>query len=262
MVSRPNRYAVQPCGFWEAADQVRILHRLTGRSLAEVVDHAHRDHQVALWIGRIADKREVRAGRPFGLRRLVGHADERPPGVEAPGRVQALARGGAAAAVNGGEYTAGHRHQVWREHQSGRAAATQLLDRPGDLGHVDVLEHTVGSQVLVALGVAELAVGAAPAGTGDAGLDVDHDVAWLDQLVDQQRRQRIQRRRGVAAGIGDADLTLDLVRPDVGQAVRPTLDVAVVAADVDDLHVLRHARQRRGRGARGQRREQNVELRQ
>ena len=60
-ISRPNRYAVQTCGFWQAADQVRILHRLTGRSLAEIVDHAHRDHQVALWIGRIADEREVRA---------------------------------------------------------------------------------------------------------------------------------------------------------------------------------------------------------
>src|SRR5215813_11868269 len=82
-ISRPNRYAVQPCGFWQAADQVSVLHRLTGRSLAEVVDHAHRDHQVALWIGRITDEREVRAGSPFGLRRLVGHADERPPGVEA-----------------------------------------------------------------------------------------------------------------------------------------------------------------------------------
>src|SRR5580658_270281 len=130
-ISWPNRYAVQARSFWQAADQVRILHRLTGRSLAEIVDHAHRDHQVALWIGRITDEHEVRAGSPFGLRRLVGHADERPPGVEAPGRLQALARGGTAAAVNGGEYAAGHRHQVWREHQAGRAAATEPLDRPG-----------------------------------------------------------------------------------------------------------------------------------
>src|ERR1700741_988299 len=100
-ISRPNRYAVQPCGFWQATDQVRILHRLTGRSLAEIVDPPHRDHQVALWIGRITDKREVRAGSPFGLRRLVGHTDEGPPGVEAPRRIQTLIRGGAAAAVNG-----------------------------------------------------------------------------------------------------------------------------------------------------------------
>src|SRR6201987_274705 len=136
-ISWPNRYAVQPRGFWQAAAQVRILHRLTGRSLAEIVDHAHRDHQVALWIGRIADEREVRAGSPFGLRRFVSHADERPPGVEAPGRVQAFARGGAAAAVNGGEYAAGHRQQVWRENQPGRAAATQPLDRLGNPGPVD-----------------------------------------------------------------------------------------------------------------------------
>src|SRR5580658_3300242 len=111
-ISWPNRYAVQSRGFWQAADQVRILHRLTGRSLAEIVDHAHRDHQVALWIGCIADEREVRAGSPFGLRRLVSHADERPFGIEAPSRVQALARGGAAATVDGGKYAAGHRHQV------------------------------------------------------------------------------------------------------------------------------------------------------
>jgi hypothetical protein len=102
---------------------------------------------------------------------------------------------------------------------------------------------------------------AAPAGTGDAGLGIDHDVAGLDQLVDQQRRQRVQRGRGEAARVGDAALTLNLRWPDVGQAVRPALDVAVVAADVDDLHVLRDARQRLGRGAGGQRREQHVELR-
>jgi hypothetical protein len=74
-------YAVQPRRFWQAADQVRILHRLPGRSLAEIVDHAHRDHQVAVWIGCVTDEREIRAGSPFGLRRLVGHADECPPGV-------------------------------------------------------------------------------------------------------------------------------------------------------------------------------------
>src|SRR6516162_10122479 len=67
---------------------------------------------------------------------------------------------------------------------------------------------------------------------------------------------------GKQPGLANADLTLDLGWPDVGQAVRPTLDVAVVAADVDDLHVLGDARQRLGRGARGQRREQQVELRQ
>ena len=46
-------------------------------------------------------------------------------------------------------------------------------------------------------------------------LTVDHDVARPDQLVDQQRRQRVQRRRGEAARVGNADLTLDLGWPDV-----------------------------------------------
>ena len=36
----------------------------------------------------------------------------------------------------------------------------------------------------------------------------------------------------------------------------------MIAADIDDLHVLRNARQRIGRGARRQGREQHVELRQ
>jgi len=43
-ISWPNRSAIQPRGFWQAADQVRIPHGLAGRSLAETVDHAHRDH--------------------------------------------------------------------------------------------------------------------------------------------------------------------------------------------------------------------------
>jgi hypothetical protein len=120
--SWPNRHTVQPRGFRQPADQVRVLHRLAGSSLAEIVDRGHRDHQVAPWIGRIADEREVRASSLFGLRRLFGHPDERPSGVKLPGRVHALARGGAAAAVNGGEYAAGHRHQVWREYQSVRVA--------------------------------------------------------------------------------------------------------------------------------------------
>jgi hypothetical protein len=111
---------------------------------------------------------------------------------------------------------------------------------------VDVLEQTVGHQVLVALGIAELAVGCAPAGTGDAGLDIDHDVARLDQLVDQQGRQGVRRRRGIAARVGDVDLTLDLSWPDVGQAV--PLDVAVVA--VDGAPIVSLTNQRNNRFAR------------
>ena len=74
--------------------------------------------------------------------------------------------------------------------------------------------------------------------------------------------QRGQHRGRETTGIGDTALSLDLVRPDVGQAVGPTLDVAVVAADIDDLHVLGHTRQRLGRGACRQRREQHVQFRQ
>ena len=132
---------MQPRGLRQPADQVRVLHRLSGRSLPEIVDHAHCDHQVALRVGRLADEGEVRADGPLGLRRLGDHADERPPGIEATRRVQALLSGGAAAAVDGDQDAAGHRHQMGREHQSGCGPTTQSLDRLGHLGHVDVLEQ-------------------------------------------------------------------------------------------------------------------------
>ena len=47
---------------------------------------------------------------------------------------------------------------------------------------------------------------------------------------------------GITARIGDPRLALDLVRPDVRQAVRPAVDVAMIAADIDDLRRSRHVR--------------------
>ncbi|MNY25441.1 hypothetical protein D3C86_1592250 [compost metagenome] len=81
---------------------------------------------------------------------------------------------------------------------------------------MDMLKQTVRHQVLVALGVADLVIGTPPAGTGDTSLNVDYDVAWLDKLVNQQWRQRVQCRSGEAARVGNADLAFDLGWPDVG----------------------------------------------
>src|SRR5690349_22179749 len=48
----------------------------------------------------LADEGEVGAGGPFGLRRLVGDADEGAGTIEAAGGVEALRGGGAAASVD------------------------------------------------------------------------------------------------------------------------------------------------------------------
>src|SRR6218665_69240 len=100
LISRPNCCTVQPTGFRQAADQVRILYRLAGCPFSLVIDKANGYNEMALGIGRVADEGQVRAGGPLGVRWLVGHANECPPLVEPPGRVQALLGGGAAAAVD------------------------------------------------------------------------------------------------------------------------------------------------------------------
>ena len=67
-----------------------------------------------------------------------------------------------------------------REDEAGGAGAAELFDRAGYFGHVGVLEQGVGLQVFVGFGVGEFAVGAAPAGAGDAGFGVDDDVFGVD----------------------------------------------------------------------------------
>ena len=84
----------------------------------------------------------------------------------------------------------------------------------------------------------------------------------VDQFFRQQRGECDQRRRGIAAGIGDAGRAFDLLGKDVGQAVRPAFDVAMVAADVDDAGGVRDARQRLLRFAGGERGKEDVKARQ
>lgn len=54
---------------------------------------------------------------------------------------------------------------------------------------MDVLQKTIGHQILFALGMAEFAIAAA-ARPGDARFGVNYDVAGLDKLVGQSPRQR------------------------------------------------------------------------
>ena len=174
-------------------------------------------------------------------------ADERPVRRRTSGPRRGTARSWrVAAAVAGREDAAGHRHQVRREHDRGRAAAAELLERRGHLRHVGVLEQTVGGDVFVDLGEAERAAAAA-AGAADAALGVDDDAVGLDQLAGQRAAPAPSAwPRGSSRGWRSRVDSADLVWPDVGQAVGPTLDVAMIAADVDDLASLRDAGQRLG----------------
>ena len=66
-----------------------------------------------------------------------------------------------------------------KRQEGGRVALTYFW-------HVDMLEQTIGLQVLVAFCIAELAVTTAPTCARNAGLGVDDNVAGRDQLVHQK----------------------------------------------------------------------------
>ena len=105
--------------------------------------------------------------------------------------------------------------------------------------------------------------GGRAAGAGDAGLRVDDDVG--DRAAARQRGQREQRRRRVAAGVGDEVGAGDLLAVDLGQAVdagaealgRAVLAVpalvgrpvaqAKVGGEVDDAHAALEQRVDDGR---------------
>src|SRR5581483_4883625 len=95
----------------------------------------------------------------------------------------------------------------------------------------------------------------------DATLGVDDDAGRVDQLIGDEWRQRRERRRGIAPRVGDTRRPADLLGPDVGQAVGPALDEAVIAADIHNPRLTWHAGERLLRFARRQRREEQIELR-
>ena len=87
-----------------------------------------------------------------------------------------------------------------RENQPGGARAAQPFDSRFHLRHVDMLQQSIGNEVLVACGKREPAA-AAPASTGDAGLGIDHYVVWFDQLVGQQGANAICVAAGKQPGL-------------------------------------------------------------
>src|SRR6185503_8743018 len=91
----------------------------------------------------------------------------------------------------------------------------------------------VGENVFVRLGVAEIARAATP-GTGDSALGVDHDPFSLDQAFLDERGQREQRGRRVAARIRQAGRAADALAlsRELREAVGPAFHEAMVAADV------------------------------
>src|SRR3990172_6765693 len=126
--------------------------------------------------------------------------------------------------VDGRQNAAGHRDQVRREgeaHLAGKQPQFLL-----DLAAVAVSRRGVGEDVLVALEK----VGAAGGGASrarDAGLRVDDDRGRPGQPGPQQRRDRQQRGRRVAAGVADdagaTDLRAVQLRQPVGRLFQQRL---------------------------------------
>src|SRR5438874_13419491 len=102
-----------------------------------------------------------------------------------------------------------------------------------------VFEQVVSGDVLVDVGEPEGGP-ATPACAAYAGLRVDDDARGLDHAPRDERRERQQGRRGEAAWIRHA-LRFGHSRRagDLGEAVRPAVDEAVIPADIDDLQVRR-----------------------
>ena len=143
-----------------------------------------------------------------------------------------------------------------------RDEADREAERLLDLRRVLVRAHAVGRQVLEH----EAGVGArsqAAAGSRDARLGVDDHAGRLDRV--RERCEREERRRGVAAGIGDQRAGR---RPELGKRVAPARQIGrlrmleavpvrvcigvakpVAAGEIDDDRVARRVEQRRLLGA-------------
>ena len=101
-----------------------------------------------------------------------------------------------------------------------------------DLRDVAVSDRRVGLDAAVDLAQVG-ALGRGAAGAGDAGLAVDGD-RGVGQAGLDQRREREQRGRGVAAGVGHEGGAGDLVPEQLGEAVGPVGVEPEVGPEVDD----------------------------
>ena len=212
-----NVCTVQACGFWRAADQVRILHPPDRLPTYRDCRPAHRDHQ--LRSGSAAPLTDAR-DEPVAALVCGGLSVTRTnPAQRRSARArQSTGRGGVAAAINGGS----------TPRVIGTKCGVNLPTRPrcrhsaarsstAISGVCGARANWQGLQFSFALWqLAEQTVGAASASTGDAGRGVDRCSGSIG-LFDQRQHKCVQRRRRIAARVGNADLTLDLGWPDVSE---------------------------------------------
>ena len=146
-----------------------------------------------------------------------------------------------------------------RREREPRATRRQTTERSRHLGRVLVREDPVRAEVTVDLHEGIL-LRRAPPSPADAALAVDHDARGLDEPRTHERREREDRRGGIAAGVRDEralrvlrggaeDLRQPVVRAreEAGLAVLeavPLLDVDGVreperAGEIDDDAALR-----------------------
>ena len=152
----------------------------------------------------------------------------------------------------GDEFAAVHRHEVGREahrHRPAGGEAEFLLH----FGHVAVMADAIGVHRLGDFGE-EIGFLQAAAGARDARQRVDGDALGRDRAGLQQRQQRQQHRRRVAAGAGDEvgagqcgagefGEAIDGARQQVRRRVRPAVPMGIgvgvlqaeIGGEVDDL---------------------------
>ena len=105
-----------------------------------------------------------------------------------------------------------------RHKGDGDVLAAELGECLLDLGRVAVTGDLVGVEALVQLGKM-VALRGLSACAGHAAFAVADDALGADKTVDDRRRDGKRRTGGVAAGIGDQALSLDLVAEEFGQTV-------------------------------------------
>ena len=188
--------------FRKPEHQIEILHRRAGGAFDQVVFGADQQHAAAHDAGR--DIEEVRVGRVLGRRQVVDDADERLAGVElaqaAPGlRLRSAGASGGRRSTERMPRSIGIRCGV-------KITSTRLARGPAenllDLRLMAMLADAVGRDALVALGKVRVQLRRA-ARAGNAALAIDDDVVRLDPARLEQRRERQNGGRGIAAGIGD-----------------------------------------------------------
>lgn len=268
---------VEASSLGQAADDVRALHGLGGRALAQVVDGAHGDQHARGRVHGKADMGVVRAGDRGGLRQGAGveHVHEGALAVEGAvlidveGRV--IGRVGRERYVRRGEQPAVQRGEVRREHEAPLARDTEDLL---DLGRVAVRAHAIGLQVLVREAEMRARRGLlARARDARDGID-DNGAAWSREAHADCGRRCKRGCCGIAAGAGDerglavgasAGCACQIVGKELGQAERragqqvacrvggvvPLLVdgrvlEAEVGREVDDRRAARHETRRHG----------------